>query len=146
MLKNKNVVLTDDDADDRGIFREAFRELNVDNKLTICADGVELMNYLKNATELPELLFIDLNMPKKSGIECLKEIRSNEKFRDVSIAIFSTSNSERDIEATFNNGADVYICKPNDYDQLKRILKLVLRNKWHHLTAGFSKETFLISA
>ncbi|HEY0047222.1 MAG TPA: response regulator, partial [Flavobacterium sp.] len=91
MLKgkmNSRIILADDDADDRVIFSEALSEVRANQQLTVFSDGVELMNYLQQAAELPQLLFLDLNMPKKSGFECLREIRTNERYKDISIAIY----------------------------------------------------------
>jgi DNA-binding response OmpR family regulator len=83
-------------------------------------------------------------MPKKSGFECLREIRSNDKYAHVNIAIYSTSSSTRDIDETYTRGADAYIRKPNNYADLKRVLKKVLRRKLNHLTSGFDREGFLV--
>ena len=72
------IILADDDEDDRMLFTDAFDELKISTKVQTFKDGAELMSYL-NSDEavLPEILFLDLNMPKKNGIECLKEIKSN---------------------------------------------------------------------
>ena len=138
------IILIDDDADDRNIFGDAFRELKMDTELQIFSDGTELMEHLKSTCELPQLLFLDLNMPKKSGFECLQEIRSDAKFRNISIAIYSTSSSPREIEATYKEGADLYIQKPNDYSKLKKVIREVVHKKWRHYTSGFNRETFLM--
>ncbi|HMH33292.1 MAG TPA: response regulator [Puia sp.] len=118
-----HILLADDDEGDRLIFKEALEELEIKLIVHTVNDGVELMAYLtrKNA-HLPYLLFLDLNMPRKNGLECLKEIRSNEKLKDISIAIYSTSDSEKDMEETFLCGANVYITKPNDFNVLKQLV------------------------
>ena len=109
-------------------------------------DGVELMDYLNNPdTRLPNLVFLDLNMPRKSGMECLKEIRSNSKLKDLSIAIYSTSALQSDIEETFVKGANIYIKKPNDFEELKSILDRVINTNWQYHTSGFNKENFLLN-
>ena len=113
-----HILLADDDDDDRLLFRDAIEELKVKTVVTMVNDGVELMEYLnKPDTHLPNLVFLDLNMPRKNGMECLKEIRSNNKLKDLSIAIYSTSGMEVDIEETFVKGANVYIKKPNDFEE-----------------------------
>lgn len=148
MLNEKmysRILYADDDADDRVIFREALGELRITRKLTVFANGVELMEYLSHTEELPQIVFLDLNMPKKSGYQCLQEIRSDGRFDNISVAIFSTSNSRQDIDLTYSNGADVYFTKPNDYSDLKQLLRKVLRRKLNHLTSGFSREAFLVS-
>jgi len=93
---------------------------------------------------LPEILFLDLNMPRKNGFECLKEIRSNKKFDEISIAIYSTSAAERDIEATFIAGANVYISKPNDFNELKQVLEKAVMSAHVYHEPPFNKANFLL--
>lgn len=139
------VVLADDDEDDRLFFTEAFEELKMQTKVDIYKDGVDLMNALnKLDSVLPNILFLDLNMPMKSGLECLKEIKSNQRFKDIAIAIYSTSASEEDIEDTFVNGANIYIKKPNNFNLLKKILSDVVMMNWQYQTNGLNKDNFLL--
>ena len=140
------ILLCDDDEDDRMFFSEAMKELKMQNVLTVFESGLELMDYLHHPeTNLPHILFLDINMPCKSGLECLEEIRENSKFKDLVIAIYSTSASEEDIENTFSNGANIYIKKPSDFKKLKKTIHQVLNINWQHHTAGFNKETFFLS-
>ncbi|TVR77482.1 MAG: response regulator [Chitinophagaceae bacterium] len=140
-----NILLADDDSADRLLFKEAFNELKIETKVETVFDGVELMNYLLNdANTLPDLLFLDLNMPRKNGLECLKEIRNNEKIKDISIAIYSTSSSEKDIEETFLNGANVYVNKPNDYFELLKVLEKAVKVAYLFQDKSFKKENFLL--
>ena len=139
------IVLADDDIDDRLFFTDAFEELKINTNVNTCNDGVELMEYLNNpGIILPNILFLDLNMPKKNGLECLLEIKRNPKFNDIAIAIYSTSSSEEDIENTFVNGANIYIKKPKDFDTLKKILSQVVTLNWQYHTSGLNKENFLL--
>jgi len=141
-----HILLADDDEDDRLLFADAISEVKVKTKLHMVNDGEQLMSYLeKESTTLPDFLFLDINMPKKNGIECLQAIRNNEKLKHLSVAIYSTSNAEKDIEDTFVKGANVYICKPNNFDDLKRIMKNVITTKWQFHTTGLNKETFLLN-
>jgi len=118
-----NIILADDDEDDRLFFTDAFEELKINTKVNTYNDGVELMDYLNTDDAiLPDILFLDLNMPRKSGKECLIEIRDNEKFQNIAIAIYSTSSSEEDIEETFVQGANIYIKKPSDFTLLKNTI------------------------
>ena len=140
-----NICLADDDEDDRLFFTDAFDELRITTKVSTFNDGVELMNYLNNEDSiLPNVLFLDLNMPKKNGVECLLEIKQNEKFSDIAIAIYSTSSSEEHIEETFINGANIYIKKPNDFEKLKKILSEVVTLNWQYHTSGLNKDNFLM--
>ena len=141
-----HILLADDDEDDRTFFSEAITELKMDNKITLFKDGKELMDYLVLPDiKLPHILFLDLNMPGKTGIDCLKEIRANTRFKDVSVAIYSTSSSEKDIEDTFIEGANIYIKKPNDFSMLKKVIKEVINMNWQFHTSGLNIETFFFS-
>ena len=140
-----NICLADDDEDDRLFFTDAFDELKINTKVSTFNDGVELMDYLNHEDSvLPNLLFLDLNMPKKNGVECLLEIKKNEKLSDIAIAIYSTSSSEEHIEETFINGANIYIKKPNDFEDLKKILSEVVTINWQYHTSGLNKDNFLM--
>lgn len=141
-----HILLAEDDDDDRLFFKDAIEEVKVKSVVTMVNDGVELMNYLtKPEIKLPNLVFLDLNMPRKNGMECLKEIRKNNKLKDLSIAIYSTSGLEKDIEETFINGANIYIKKPNDFEVLKNILAKVIIINWQYHTSGLNKENFLLN-
>lgn len=140
-----SIVLADDDSDDRMFFKDAFEELKIKTKVKTFADGVELMNYLNiEDTVLPNVLFLDLNMPKKNGFECLKEIKKNDRFKDIAIAIYSTSSSEEHIEETFINGANIYIKKPSNFAVLKKILSDIITINWQYQTSGLNKDNFLL--
>ncbi len=140
-----NICLADDDEDDRLFFTDAFDELKINTKVNTFNDGVELMNFLHHPDSvLPNVLFLDLNMPKKNGQECLLEIKKDEKFNDIAVAIYSTSSSEEDIEQTFVNGANIYIKKPNDFENLKKILSEVVTLNWQYHTSGLNKDNFLM--
>jgi len=139
------ITLADDDEDDRMFFTDAFEELKINTVVNTVNDGVALMNFLNAAeTVLPNIIFLDLNMPLKSGIECLKEIKANPKFKDIVIAIYSTSSSEEDIENTFVLGANIYIKKPNNFGKLKEILSEVVTLNWQYITSGLNKDNFLL--
>lgn len=140
-----HIILADDDEDDRMFFTDAFDELKINTKVQTYNNGVELMNYLKKEDcILPNILFLDLNMPKKNGIECLHEIKAEKRFDDIAIAIYSTSSSEEHIEETFVNGANIYIKKPSDFASLKKVLTEVVTINWQYHTSGLNKENFLL--
>ncbi len=141
-----HIMLADDDEDDRLFFKEAFEEVIVDHTITTFNDGVQLMNYLlKPENAIPDIIFLDLNMPRKSGVECLKEIRGDQRLKEITVAIYSTSSSEQDIEDTFVAGANVYIRKPNDFSMLKKVLSDVVQINWQYITDGFNKDSFILS-
>lgn len=82
-------------------------------------------------------------MPVMDGFECLKKIRSNPELKDLVVAIYSTSSSERDIEETFINGANVYINKPNKFEELKKTIGQVVKRNWQYEENEMDKANFL---
>ncbi len=146
-MKNNalHILLADDDENDRFLFKEAMSKLTILTDIQTVNNGDELMSYLTQAdAPLPDLLFLDLNMPRRNGIECLREIRSNPKLKDISIAIYSTSSSEKDIEQTFINGANVYIQKPNEFSLLKQSLEKVVTITYQYHTLSFNRDNFML--
>ena len=140
-----HILLADDDESDRLLFKEAFAELKIKTIVRTVNDGVQLMEYLKNdSIRLPQLIFLDLNMPRKNGLECLKEIKRNKKLKDIAIAIYSTSDNERDMEKTFRNGANVYITKPNDFNTLKQVLEKAVLTAYLYRDKTMKRENFLL--
>ncbi|WP_373522392.1 response regulator [Aquiflexum sp.] len=142
------IILADDDEADRLLFKEAFFELKSGITIETVNDGMELMNLMHStkSEDLPQILFLDINMPQKTGMDCLKEIRADDRFKNVSIAIYSTSSSEKDMEQTFIHGANVYIHKPNSFEKLKRVLEKAIINAKVYQDPPFNKENFLLNA
>jgi CheY-like chemotaxis protein len=140
------ILLADDDEDDRLFFKDAFQEIKIETEVHILNDGVELMDHLtRSGIILPHILFLDLNMPRKSGMDCLLEIKGIDILKEIPIAIYSTSASEQDIEDTFVNGANIYIKKPSDFNTLKKILEEVITINWQYQTSGLNRDNFLLS-
>ncbi len=120
-------MLADDDIDDCIFFKEALDDLPFSATLFTVSDGVQLMNYLSAKTDiLPDALFLDLNMPRKSGFECLSEIKSVDKLKDIPIFIFSTSLDPDVVTLLYNKGANYYIRKPGVYNELKKVISVVI--------------------
>lgn len=144
LLDKLKIALAEDDEDDRFLFEEAIKEIQIKTKLSLHFNGQELMEYLTSPNvALPQLVFLDLNMPVKNGLQCLKEIRGNSVLKDLSVAIYSTSCSEQDIEETFINGANIYINKPNNFSKLKEVVEKVLQINWQYQTSNLNKDNFL---
>ena len=126
-------------------FTDAFDELKINTVVNTVKNGRELINFLCHPeTILPNIIFLDLNMPILNGIDSLKEIKQNERFKDIAVAIYSTSSSEEDIENTFVLGANIYIKKPSNFNDLKKILSDVVTINWQYHTNGLNKENFLL--
>ncbi len=128
-----NVLIADDDIDDQFFFNKALKEISISTKLTTVYDGEELMMYLsENMEQLPDVLFLDINMPRKNGVECLAEIRQSKKLKHLFVVMFSTFYSryidyeQEMIEKVKEIGVDDFIRKPHDYGQLKQIIHKVL--------------------
>lgn len=122
-----NILYADDDADDCQFFKEALRALPIHTNFTTVNDGEELMDYLSdNAGHLPHVLFLDINMPRKNGFECLTEIKQNEKLKDLPVVMFSTMNSKEKITTLFKNGASIYVHKPSDFVELIQVINHAL--------------------
>lgn len=146
-MQNDYIIITlaDDDEDDRLFFTDAFDELKINTVVNTVNDGKELMHFLNHPdTVLPNIIFLDLNMPIMNGIDCLKEIKQNDKFKDIAIAIYSTSSSDKDVENTFVLGANIYIKKPSNFNDLKKILSEVVIINWQYHTSGLNKDNFLL--
>ncbi len=136
-----NILLADDDEDDRFLFESAFEEINRKVVIHTVADGDHLMRYLeRHKDNLPDMLFLDLNLIRKNGMECLREIRSQRIYDRMTVSIYSTSAAEREIKQAARLGANLYIKKPNDFNTLLGILQKVCSTDWK---SGGEKEFLL---
>ncbi len=121
-----NILLADDDKDDRYFFARALKSLPILTKLDTVEDGEQLINYLtENKAKLPDILFLDINMPRKNGNECLIEIKSNKDINYFPVIMYSTSLKDTVAEMLFQNGAHYYLRK-GDFKDLVNHLQLVL--------------------
>jgi CheY-like chemotaxis protein len=142
--KRLNVILADDDDDDRYMFNEAIKELRLDINTQMVRDGLELMNCLENSEQLPDMIFLDLNMPVMDGFQCLEKIRKNIRYKDVSIIIYSTASSDIYINKTFSLGANIYLIKPNSFNELKDLLYKIILFNGYYSRLGSNRETFVL--
>jgi len=121
------LVLADDDTDDCTFFKEALEELSHVTKLEIVHDGVALMRRLIDGLDsLPHVIYLDLNMPLKTGFDCLAEIKKSEMLKHVPVIIFSTSFNPEVVKCLHERGATFYIRKPGDFSDLKKIIAISL--------------------
>jgi len=145
-VKFKNIFLADDDADDRIFFEDALKQITIPTHLTLANDGLELMDNLEAVTEPPppHIIFLDLNMPRKNGFECLQEIRNTTKLKDIPVVIFSTTASDDAVDKTYRHGANYYICKPRSFELLIKAIETILTlEMW--LKPQPSKEEFVLT-
>jgi CheY-like chemotaxis protein len=125
-----NILLADDDMDDRIFFEKALKEIPLATTFSTVQNGEQLMEYLAIHTDaLPHILFLDLSMPRKTGFECLAEIKESEKLKALTVIMFTTSftrgyDLEDNLKTTLNRmGAYDYIRKPSDFNELKQVIK-----------------------
>jgi CheY-like chemotaxis protein len=119
----EHVVLADDDNDHGIIFEKILRQVDPSKKLTIVQDGSELMDLL--VQKKPDLVFLDLNMPCKNGLECLAEIREELKLDELPVVVYSSSTQMTDIQKSFIRKADLYMVKPFNSFHLKNALEML---------------------
>lgn len=141
-----SLLLADDDNDDCLLFEEALLELPILTHLSVVNDGEELMQYLnKNIADLPYILFLDLNIPRKNGMECLKEIKTNPLLRELHVVIFSTAAELDLVNSLYKNGAQHYIRKPSEFTQLKKVMEHALSMITGKKIVQPPKESFVIT-
>ncbi|MEW5833980.1 MAG: response regulator [Pseudomonadota bacterium] len=127
-----SILVAEDDADDRVLLSDAFAESGVEVSIEFVADGVELMARLAErdlaADEvLPDLVLLDLNMPRMDGREALRAIRDSERLRHLPAIILTTSKAELDIRLSYQLGANSYVTKPRRFEELITVLRSLER-------------------
>jgi CheY-like chemotaxis protein len=138
-MSAKNILLVEDNPDDRELMRLAFAQEEIPHNLIIKSSGIEALDYLigqknvnndpnrslsrSNSTSMPALIMLDLNLPKINGIEVLRRIRAHPKTRLLPVVIISSSNEPQDIIDSYINGCNSYIRKPIHFTQLQKFVK-----------------------
>lgn len=128
-----NVLLADDDNDDCLLFEEALSEMDFITNLTTVNDGEQLLQKLANLPDQAfDVLFLDLNMPRKNGINCLDAMKINGNLKTLPVVIYSTSYEQDIADQLYNSGAYHYICKPANFNELKNVIQealMIISNK-----------------
>jgi CheY-like chemotaxis protein len=126
-LTNCKIALVDDDPDDLFLFEQALRQVNKDATLITFNNGDDLLqSFLKEGTGLADIVFMDLNMPKKNGIVCLEEIRRYDSLKELPVVILTTSVSQEDIKMAYGHKACLFFHKPDSLAKLAAIIQKVL--------------------
>ena len=132
-IRELDIILADDDTDDCLFFKEALNELLLPTHLTTVNDGEQLMQFLANIVHqqnismaLPDVVFLDINMPRKNGKECLEEMKLNEKLKHLPVIMFSTSYEKEVVNQLYKNGAHYFIRKPPEFLIFKKIIQQTL--------------------
>jgi CheY-like chemotaxis protein len=123
----KSIFLAEDDDDDVVIFNAIMSDIAQDVNVTIAVNGMELMNLLQKTTVLPELIFLDINMPLKNGFQCLQEIKSNDDWKGIGVILYSTSAPTQQVDKAYTLGADFYLQKSTSYADFRRSIENCLQ-------------------
>lgn len=124
----QSIILADDDPDDHEFFHDILVDIDPRFKLNIVKDGAELLLLLSHF--IPDLLFLDLEMPVKNGLECLREIRSNPQTKHLPVVVFSSTTRPANIETAYEMGADLFLIKSHSYSDLLSSVKALLDLDW----------------
>jgi CheY-like chemotaxis protein len=142
----KKIVLAEDDEDDFLLFQEALNEYEQPLRLNWVKDGEELMKVLKpENAEIPDIVFLDINMTRKNGFECLTEMRQHQILKYLPVIIFSTSNDQALISWMYNAGANLYLNKPTDFRKLKESIYKAISLDWKVQTPYPPVKDFVLS-
>ncbi len=145
-LKQFNILLADDDKDDCLFFSIASDAVSIPIKLSTVVDGEKLMIFLfENLNHLPDVIFLDLNMPRKNGFECLLEIKLNSKLNQIPIIIFSTSFEQQVVNSLYENGASYFIRKPSEFEQFKKVINFAITLIFQEEISQPSRANFVIN-
>jgi CheY-like chemotaxis protein len=123
-----SVVFAEDDEDDQLYFREVFREIDPHIQIVFVRDGNQLLQLLRNF--LPDLLFLDLEMPYKNGLECLVELRKDIAYNNLPVVIFSSTMRPANIQTAYEMGAHLFLHKSSTYSEYAHCLKQIVSLDW----------------
>ena len=125
---NLHILLAEDDEDDSHLFKEAIYSINATCNLTIVNNGEKAVSYFKETLNLPDFIFLDINMPKMNGIEALKSIKELHPSNDLHVIMLSTAMSDKMVELSYRYGAGMYIQKPTKFNDLVDYLNYCLND------------------
>jgi len=120
-----SVLLVEDDPGDVVLIEEAFEHNKVRNSLKVVGDGVEAMDYLRSDADRPDLVLLDLNLPRKDGREVLAEIKSDPALRSIPVVVLTTSKAEEDILRSYDLHANAYVTKPVDFNRFIEVVRQI---------------------
>jgi len=125
-MKSLKILLVDDDADDQLFFMDAISSIDKSLHCDVANNGIEAISHLKKFPPPPAVIFLDLNMPKMNGYECLQQIKQQENFKEIPVIIITTSSNQKEAERTKNMGARTFLTKTSDFKKLKFQLNEIL--------------------
>ncbi|MCS3868396.1 DNA-binding response OmpR family regulator [Chryseobacterium ginsenosidimutans] len=140
-----NVILADSDEGSHVLFKNIFQDLKMGIKVRTFFSGEDLMNYLNSEEAMiPEILFMNYDIPSKSSLECLVEIKSDFKFDHMVTAIYSDRLSVEEEEEVFVKEANIFMKQPDNYKDLKKVLTEIMTINWQYHTSGLNKNNFIM--
>lgn len=138
------IMLVDDDIDDCMFFKDALTETGINTKLQIATKCTNILDLIGTSPEkFPDLIFLDLNMPFVSGLECLAIIRKVSYLDKIPVIIYSTSAVKQEVDETFEGGADLYLQKPSGFQLLVIALRKILQIDWSNQMKDRSRSSFI---
>lgn len=134
LYKPVEILLVEDNEGDVGLIEEVFKETNFRNRLHVADDGEEAILFLYSegkfsGSQHPDLILLDLNLPKKDGREVLREIKEDDALKNIPVVILTTSGAEKDILKSYDLHANAYVTKPLDFDQFIKVVGSI-ENYW----------------
>lgn len=140
------VYLVDDDADDRMFFKDAFQETFQKPKVITFNCAVRFLEEIqKKLEDLPQIIFLDLNMPKLSGLDCLRQLKVISRIKGIPVAIYTTSNAVKYINDSYKDGATKFVNKPNDFNEIVKTMNVILTMNWVKMKNERNKEDFVLA-
>ncbi|MGZ5133935.1 MAG: response regulator [Flavitalea sp.] len=136
MAKAQTIMIVDDDEDDVELFRDALKEVDDSIKCICSINGEDALDKLSNGNEAPDYIFLDLNMPRLNGKQCLQRIKANVKLRHIPVIIYTTSKLKEDMEETKRMGALMFLTKPNRGSELRKAISFILQGKYEVANNG----------
>lgn len=142
-ISSINILIADDDKDDALLLTEALGDVLPSSNCIHTVDGIAALRFIKTNPS-PDLVFLDLNMPLKNGLNCLKDISNLDLLPNTPIIIYSTSRNIKDIDEAYKYGAKFYIVKPASFNELKRIIKRAITILGKPITERVGKSDFVL--
>ena len=142
--KQMRILLADDDPDESLLFKDALDTLNIPYHFSLAEDGSMLISMLKAPHFKPDIIFLDLNMPGKSGRDCLVEIRRDERFNSIPVIIYSTSSHPKDVDECYKGKANMYAVKCSSFSSLVKLLQTIFHFPSERLLSPV-KDKFIVN-